>query len=236
MPASPFRKLWALAVIPACLWAEETAEAEPLVETPVQVDAAEPEATPSEAAELQGYFLSRMASGETLATGVHELSSQEQANLENLIAFEVHSARAGGVNGFAKSFSERRTEAELEATGIHRLSDDQRERLDQHIAGFIAEQPVSYVYRGDRTGQGRGASRSPDGDFQGKGPLLHVNGSVTLEVGTGSGGTYYGGSATTVITDPKGRFQAVISYGTMRGDSPYYYDDYGNRRGPYRPR
>lgn len=230
MPVSPFRKIWALTLIPACLWAEEAAEVD------VSTEAAPIEEPAPAAAEVEGYFLSRMASGESLATGVHELTSQEQANLENLIAYEVHSARAGGVNGFARTFSERRSEAELEATGIHRLSDDQRQRLDEHIAGFIAEQPISYVYRGDRTGRGGGTARSPDGDFQGKGPLLHVNGSVTLEVGTGSGGTYYGGSATTVITDPKGRFQAVISYGTMKGDAPYYYDDYGSRRGPYRPR
>ena len=111
------------------------------------------------------------------------------------------------------------------------MSDDQRVRLDQHIAGFLADQPVSYVYRGD----GRGSRTSLRGDgeaFRGKGPLLNVSGSVTLTVGTSSAGSFYGGSATTVISDPKGRFNAVISYGTMRGNLPYY--DYPNRRGPFR--
>ena len=184
-----------------------------------------------EAPAVDGYFLTRLVEIETLATGVHELSKQEQANLENLIAYEVNSARAGGVNGFAGGFSERRSDEEREATGINRMSDDQRVRLDQHIAGFLADQPVSYVYRGD--GRGSRTSRRGDGEaFRGKGPLPNVSGSVTLTVGTSSAGSFYGGSATTVISDPKGRFNAVISYGTMRGNLPYY--DYPNRRGPFR--
>jgi len=207
------------------LWATEPMQ-------PTEEPAAESStiSEPASKVEVDGYFLSRLATGETLATGVHELSRLEQANLENLIAYEVHSAQAGGVSGFAKTFSERRTEAELEATGIHRLSDEQRQRLDQHIAGFIAEQPVSYVFRGHRADSPRNASRSTPQAFSRKGPLLHVNGSVTMEVGSSSAGTYYGGSATAVITDPKGRFQAVISYGTRRGDLPVY-DDYATRRG-----
>ncbi len=187
-----------------------------------------PEAT-EESTEIEGYFISRLAEIESLTTGVHELSKQEQANLENLIAYEVSSARAGGVNGFAKTFSERRSDSELEATGIKRMSGEQRERLDQHIAGFIADQPVSYVYQGE--GRGRSTTRADTRPFTGKGPLLNVRNSVTLEVGTGNGGTYYGGSVTTVISDPKGRFNAIISYGTSRGNLPYY-DSYG--RGPYR--
>jgi len=184
-------------------------------------------------AELEGYFISRLASIETLATGVHELSKQEQANLENLIAYEVNAARAGGVNGFAGGFSDRRTEEELEATGIERLGDDQRVRLDEHIAGFIADQPMPFVYRGERLGPGSAGQGGDDQRFTSKGPLLVVGGSVTMEVGTSSAGTYYGGSVTTVISDPKGRFSAAITIGTVRGDVPIY-DYYDTRRGPYR--
>jgi hypothetical protein len=166
----------------------------------------------------QGAFLGRLAESEVMATGVHELTPLQQANLENLIAYEVHSARAGGVNGFARTFSERRSEAEREATGIDHLSPAQRERLDQHIAGFIADQAVvPYVYR--RSGRGEGpVTNHAEGDFSGQGPLLEVHGAVTVEAGTCSVGTYYGASATTVISDPKGRFQAVITYGTGRSD------------------
>jgi len=241
MPFAPLRKLWFLAFIPAGLWAETPVEAKPSAEQPVgaEMESIKPRATEqsssTEATGVAGYFLSRMASSESLATGVHELTGREQANLENLIAFEVHSAQAGGVTGFARTFSERRTEAELEATGIHRLSDDQRHRLDEHIAGFIAEQPVAFVYRGERMGGGSRVSRPTEGDFRGKGPLLNVNGSVTLEVGSSSAGTYYGGSVTTVISDPQGRFQAAISYGRVKGDTSYYYYDPRYRRGPYRP-
>lgn len=193
--------------------------------------AEEETATTTEPAEVDGYFLSRLVEIESLATGVHELSKQEQANLENLIAYEVSSARAGGVNGFAGGFSERRSAPELEATGINRMSDEQRVRLDEHIAGFLADQPVSYVYSGDGRGS-RSTHRGDGEDFRGKGPLLNVSGSVTLTVGTSSAGSFYGGSATTVISDPKGRFNAVISYGTMKGNLPYY--DYPSRRGPFR--
>jgi hypothetical protein len=203
---------WAL-LLPGLAWAEE-----------------ESTSTTAEAA-VEGYFLSRLAEIESLATGVHELSPQEQANLENLIAYEVNSARAGGVNGFAGGFSERRSDEERVATGINRMSDEQRVRLDQHIAGFLADQPVSYVYRGN--GRGSRTTRRGDGEaFRGKGPLLRVNGSVSLTVGTSSAGSFYGGRATTVISDPKGRFNAVISYGTMKGNLPY--SDYPYRRGPFR--
>ena len=184
----------------------------------------------TEGEQIEGYFLSRLVAIESLATGVHELSKQEQANLENLIAYEVNSARAGGVNGFAGGFSERRSDEEREATGISRMSDDQRVRLDQHIAGFLADQPVSYVYIGN--GRGSRTARRGDGEsFRGKGPLLRVNGSVSVTVGTSSAGSFYGGRATTVISDPKGRFNAVISYGTMKGNLPY--SDYPYRRGPF---
>tara|TARA_B110000305_G_C19362760_1_gene600289 strand:- start:251 stop:859 length:609 start_codon:yes stop_codon:yes gene_type:complete len=193
--------------------------------------AEEEPAAATENAETEGYFISKLAQIETLTTGVHELSKLEQANLENLIAYEVSSARAGGVNGFAGGFSERRTDAELVATGIERMSDGQRVRLDEHITGFLADQPVSYVYRGDGRGP-RSTRRGDNAEFRGKGPLLEVHGSVTMTVGTSSAGSFYGGSATTVISDPKGRFNAVISFGTMKGNLPY--DDYRYRRGPFR--
>ena len=168
---------------------------------------------------------------------MHELSEQERANLDNLVAYEVASARAGNVNGFAGTFSSRRTESELEATGIERLSEEQRTRLDEHIAGYLADTPsVPYITRSERGRSGSAARTEADDAFNGKGPKLEVHGSVTLEVGSGGGGSYYGGSVTTVISDPKGRFNAIISYGTTRGDLPYYdYDPrYYDARGPYR--
>src|SRR5690606_9249464 len=101
--------------------------------------------------ESQQSFTTRMAEEEKLATGVHEMTDQEQANLDNLVAYEVASARAGGVTGFAGTFSSRRTDAELDATGLDRLSDEQRTRLDEHIAGHIADTPsVPYLTRADR--------------------------------------------------------------------------------------
>ena len=215
------RRLLFSSVLTTALWAEEEVLEESL---PAEEIAA------VENTEVEGYFVSRLANIEQLATGVHELSKLEQANLENLIAYEVNAARAGGVQGFGGGFSERRTEDELVATGIGRMGPEQRERLDEHIAGFLAEQTVPYVFRGERLGPSAGGHYPGRNEhFEGKGPLLEVHGSVTLEVGASSAGTYYGGSATTVISDPKGRFNAIISYGTMRGDLPYYYDPYYRR-------
>ncbi|WP_221029519.1 hypothetical protein [Actomonas aquatica] len=169
-------------------------------------------------------FLARLSDDEELATGVHELTEQERANLDNLVAYEVASARAGNVSGFAGTFSSRRSTAELDATGIDRLSDEQRERLDQHIAGYIADTPtVPYISRRDRN-RARTTGDSAADAVESEGPRLEVHGSVTLEVGSVGGETYYGGEVTTVISDPKGRFQAAISYGTSRGGLPYYYD------------
>jgi hypothetical protein len=229
MPASVFRLCQCLGFL---VLGDLTANAEqPLEAAPVPAAEAAEKIEPEE---IEGYFISRLANYETLATGLHELSKQEQANLENLIAYEVNAAQAGGVTGFAGGFSDRRTPEELEATGIHRMGDEQRIRLDEHIAGFIADQPQLFVFRGDRRGP-RATSGDGDETFRSEGPRLRVNGSVTLEVGAGGGGSYYGGSATTVISDAKGRFRAAVTIGTMRGDMPIY-DYYDTRRGPYRIR
>jgi|GEM_PF-1163895 len=178
--------------------------------------------------------ISGLGDSERLATGVHELSDQESANLDNLINFEIASARAGNVNGFAGTFSGRRSDAELDATGIKRLAIEQRERLDEHIAGFIADTPtIPYLTRSER-GRYRGATRTPDDqDMISRPPLLDVHGSVSVTVGGSSAGSFYGGSMTTIISDPQGRFSAAISVGTMRGSLPYYgsYDRY-QRSGP----
>lgn len=166
--------------------------------------------------------LAQLGDIERLATGVHELTSQERANLDNLINYEISSARAGNVNGFAGTFSSRRSTAELDATGIKRLPAEQRERLDEHIAGFIADTPtIPYLTRSER-GRYRGATRTPDDhDMISRPPLLDVHGSVSVTVGGSSAGSFYGGSMTTIISDPKGRFSAAISVGTMRGSLPY---------------
>jgi hypothetical protein len=183
--------------------------------------------------------ISRIADSERLATGVHELTGQERANLDNLINYEISSARAGNVNGFAGSFSSRRSTAELDATGIERLSVEQRERLDDHIAGFIADTPtVPYLTRAER-GRYRGSATRTleEGDMISRPPLLNVNGSVSVTVGGSSAGTFYGGSMTTIISDPKGRFSAAITVGSMRGALPYYdrYDRYERSSPRLRP-
>lgn len=189
-------------------------------------------ALPAQTWTPQPHFIVRLSESELLATGVHELSDQEKANLENLVAYEIASARAGGVTGFAGTFSSRRSAEELKATGMDRLSDEQRTRLDEHVAGYLADTPrVPYISRRDRSHSATTANgvELPPSD----GPKLEVHGEVTVEVGASSQGSYYGGSMTTVISDPKGRFNAVISYGTLRGDIPYY-DRYG-RYDPYDP-
>jgi hypothetical protein len=172
-------------------------------------------------------FLQRMSDDERLATGVHELSEQEKANLENLVAYEVASARAGNVTGFAGTFSSRRSEDQLKATGIDRLSEEQRERLDQHVAGYLADTPrVPYISRHERV-SGSAARTEADEAMQGQGPVLRVNGEVSITVGGSSAGSYYGGSATTVISNQSGSFRAAVRVDTMKGNVPYYdYYDY----------
>ncbi len=175
-----------------------------------------------------GDFLARLPETEQFATGIHELSSQERANLENLIAYEVASARAGNVTGFAGTFSSRRSEAELDATGLDRMSDEQRERLDQHIAGYLADTPaIPYVYHRDRN---RARAAGDESVTDNRGPRLEIHGEVSVTVGSAGGDSFYGGSMTTVISDPKGRFSAAVTYSTLRGGSPYY--DYYDRRDP----
>lgn len=174
--------------------------------------------------------LGQLAEQEQMATGLLDLSDQEAANLENLIAYEISSAQAGGVTGFAGTFSSRRSDDELAATGLGRLGDDQRERLDQHIAGMIADNAASvFVYNPNLGMGGADGATAADNAAEIARPPLIVRNEVSVTVGGSSAGGYYGGSVTTTLIDAKGRWAASVSISGGKGAAPYYYG-----RGPYR--
>lgn len=168
-------------------------------------------------------LLDLMPAAAQAAAGLEALTLTERQSLEAFLGYEIAAARAGNVSGFARTFSTRRTADELAATGLDRLTEEQRTAFDTHVAGRLAERPlVPFVTR-----RQRGADATPI-DHLGT-PPWRVHGSVTATVGTSSAGTFYGGSLTTAVTDPTGRFTAQVTYGTLRGALPYY-DSY-----PYRP-
>jgi|GEM_PF-2287347 len=176
--------------------------------------------------------LDQLSASESLATGLVDLTDQERANLDNLIAYEVASARAGGVTGFAGTFSSRRSDGELDATGLNRLGDDQRERLDQHIAGMIADHAAGpFVYSPALSGHGAADGTDTSDAAEIKAPGLILRHEVSVTVGGGDGGSYYGGSVTTTMIDPKGRWAASVSVGASKGATPYY----GRGPGRYSP-
>jgi hypothetical protein len=161
-----------------------------------------------------------------VAAGLPELTLTERQSLEAFLAYEIAAARAGNVSGFARTFSTRRTPEELAATGLDRRTADQRAAFDTQVAARLAERPaIPFVTR-----RQRGADATPI-DHVGT-PPWRVHGSVTATVGTSSAGTFYGGSLTTAVTDPTGRFTAQITYGTLRGALPYL-EPYSVRPYPY---
>jgi hypothetical protein len=193
----------------------------PLVAAGDPSPAADPSATP---------LLDLTPPATQTAAGLDELTATERLNLEAYLAYEIAAARAGNVAGFARSFTTRRTSEELAATGLDRLSPAQRAAWDTHVAVRLAERPsLAYPLRRNRPRPADGDAPAIDHVAR---PPWRVHGSVTATVGSSSAGTFYGGSMTTAITGPDGRFTAQITYGTLRGNLPYY-DPYPYRRYPY---
>lgn len=173
-------------------------------------------------ASLLARFSETLTPAERTASGMARLSDDEVGAVDALVQRELTLARQGRTNGFAKSFTQRRTDSELKATGIPQLDAKERAELDTLVAAQLAKQ----VLPANRVGAGSTAANSVALPKPRQG--LEVHGSVSLFAGANSnGGSFYGGYMETTLMNRSGTFALTLGYGESHGRGmglyPYGY-------------
>lgn len=159
------------------------------------------------------------------ACGLTKLDEAQQGRLGELIQRDLDAARQGGVTGFAKTFSQRRTKKESEESGLLLLSDAERARVDALVADSMLRGGRSMTFVAGR-------SRSSADSVETEKRHGTVHGSMTFVVGTSGGGrNFYGAGADVSYTDPSEKLTATVGYSYLKGRGclypydPYYYGD-----------
>lgn len=143
---------------------------------------------------------------ERTAVGYSHLSGAQVDAIDTLVARDLTLARQGDVVAFAKGFTDRRAPEERVRAGIDQLTPDERARLDALVATVIAARPMTAVFQ-------RAATDSDAGAVKRLPSQAEVHGSVSLFYGRSSGGgSLYGGSVDTWITDPTKRWTLGVGY------------------------
>lgn len=159
-------------------------------------------------------FSATLSPEQTDRSGIDHLTAAQKSVLDTLIARELRAARQGGVTAFARTFFDRRTSDERHEAGLDQLTPSEQGTLNELVATALAKQqpaplPVSMLHRSVPT-----ATTSRD--------RLKVHGEVTLVVGAGRGGSFYGGSVYTEITDPEKKMTLGVGVATLRGHVPWW--------------
>ena len=175
-----------------------------------------------------GGFISTLSAEQQASTGVTTLTEQERDVLNTQVASEVALARQGDVKGFAGTFSSRRSAEERKASGIDRLNEDQVAELDRLVATMLAAGPVEP--RASRLLTSEQVSKAHK--------RFETHGSVSYTIGASSGGgSFQGGSVSTMLLDTKTGSSIEFTYSQFKGDPLALYGAgylYGTGAGCYR--
>jgi hypothetical protein len=161
------------------------------------------------------------------ASGLGRLTSAQVAKVNKLVANDLDLAREGAVTAFATPFS-RRHAKEISATGFDRLTAAQILELDKLVA-FTLAHPVPelpHFHPHSAAAVSAAPPANPTPPLQLAEPPWQVHGDITLAVGGGKGGSFFGSSLDLFVTDPSGRFTAAISLSEFRGkgwSNPCFY-------------
>jgi hypothetical protein len=175
-------------------------------------------------------FTAGFTDREVQATGLSQLSGAERAKLDQLVGRDADFAQEGGVVAFDKTFSARLRPVDFRAAGLDHLSGRQLGALNDLAAFRIAhpvveaphfvakEPPKSPSLAAGQIAQGAGLSPA---SVSAPGWHPEVHGEIALTVGGGKGGSFYGGGADVVITDPEHGFTLALGYAQFRGKGFY---------------
>jgi hypothetical protein len=159
-------------------------------------------------------FTRALSAAERAAIGADQLSPAQLARLDGLVERDIRLARDGDVGGFARTFTQRLTAGERTAAGLGHLTAAQRARLDAFVARAIATPPPPDA---EFTYQPRPAAPASAAVVPTKPPGLEVHGDVSLTVGGGSGGSFYGTALDLFLTDPNGKYTIALGFSTWHG-------------------
>lgn len=166
-------------------------------------------------------FVLTLSVQEQLEAGLGKLSAEQQVVLNTLVAREVAIARENGLNGFAGSFSSRRSTDERTRIGLDRLTAAEEEKLNALVAQALAA----------RVAMPKSRPRLRDSDINGAHRKREVHGSVSVGYGWGRGGREFRTGSVYVHTyDPETGIGIGVGVATTEGDSwwgwPGYYDSF----------
>lgn len=156
------------------------------------------------------------------ACGLTRLSADQVACVDAIVDRELRLAKQGRTKAFAKSFTTRRTDSENAATGLAALTPAERQALDDLVAARLAalSDPAP-------SGKARAGTGTPPDSIAFAPRKLEVHGTASVWVGSNfRGGSMYGGSLVTTLSDPSGKWALTLGYAHSRGSGMYPYSPY----------
>ena len=174
-------------------------------------------------------FSGDLSADERIQCGLQKLDDTQLACVDALVQRELLLAKQGRTKGFAKTFSQRRTDMEIKATGLSLLTEEEKTGIDTRVAAKLALTPIPAA----PLAMGSDAVTI---DVKKKG--LEVHGSVSLMVGGNSnGGSFYGGAMETTLSDRARGLDLTVGYSEIHskgmGRWGRYGYGYGNGYGAY---
>jgi len=159
-------------------------------------------------------FSDSLTPDEQAGCGLSQLSAPETARLNQLEGRDERFALEGGVSGFDKTFSARLKPADFAATGLGHLAPRQLARLDDLIAFRLAHpEPEAPHFEAKTVLSSDPAPTRPGSVAVTPPPAVvapawrpEIHGDVSLTVGGGKGGRFYGGGMDLRVTDPSGKY------------------------------
>lgn len=156
-------------------------------------------------------FTESLDNDQWVKSGLARLSSDQVACIDAIVQREIKAAKDGNTKAFRGEFSTRRTDTESQVTGLDDLFPEEVALLNTLVATRIAEScaPQSTV----STEIGTASVSTVETEKK----RLEVHGEVSVFVGSNfKGGSMYGGSFLTTLSDPDGKYEITIGYSEVR--------------------
>lgn len=179
-------------------------------------------------------FSASLSPAQYAAAGLPRLSRDQLAVLDGEVARDGLDAAVSPTGAAGIPFSSRRAPVQRSRDGLALLAPAELAQLDALVAQRLAA-PAALAASATNPGPGPtggGTLAMPAGsvapDAWETGPLPpRVHGSVSLTVGGGKGGSFYGGDFSTVYVDPAHHFAVGFEYSEYHGKGLRCPSDHG---------